>query len=274
MTKFHDLKHKWQMVIYLLPILLVILLLKYMFHELGWEIISLNALFTSIVAATTFLLGFLIAGVIADYKESEKIPGDLACSLEAIYDEASILHSHKRCVATEEFMTYYSRLLVSINAWFHKKERTQLLMQELRQMNEFFYRFEPLTQANFIVRMKQEQSSIRRIITRTHTIRETSFIQSGYAIVEALAVLLIFGLLLLKMEPVYESMFIAGMVSFLVLYMILLIKALDNPFNYAEHEDSINNVSLKPLHDLMKRVGAEQSSESGSTIHSDTNRSQ
>jgi hypothetical protein len=258
MVKFNDIKHKWQMVIYLLPVLLTILLLKYLFHEWGWEVISLNALFTSIVAATTFLLGFLIAGVISDYKESEKIPGDLACSLEAIYDEASTLHAHKRCAATEEFMTYFQHLLVSISAWFHQKERTQHLMNELRQMNEFFFRFEPLTQANFIVRMKQEQSSIRRIITRAHTIRETSFIQSGYAIVEALAVLLILGLLLLKMEPVYESMFIAGMVSFLVLYMFLLIKELDNPFNYSEHEDSVNNVSLKPLHDFLKRVQAQQ----------------
>ena len=183
MVKFHDLRHKWQMVIYLIPVLLAILCLKYFFHEWGWEVISLNALFTSVVAATTFLLGFLIAGVLADYKEGEKIPGDLACGLEAIYDEASILHTHKRCAATEEFMIYFPHLLVSINAWFHRKERTQHLMNELRQMNELFYRFDPLTQANFIVRMKQEQSGIRRIITRAHTIRETSFIQSGYAIV-------------------------------------------------------------------------------------------
>lgn len=257
MVKFSDLKRKWQLLIYLLPVLITILFLKYIFHIMDWEIISLNALFTSIVAATTFLLGFLIAGVISDYKESEKIPGDLACSLETIYDEVSILHAHRRCAATEEFMTFYAGLLLSIEAWFYRKERTQNLMAKLSEMNEFFYRFEPLTQANFIVRLKQEQNGIRRTITRIHTIRETSFIQSGYAIVEALAALLIAGLLMLKMEPVYEAMFIAGLVSFLVLYMILLIKELDNPFNYANKADSVNNISLKPLHDLMRRTEPE-----------------
>ena len=69
--------------------------------------------------------------------------------------------------------------------------------------------------------MKQEQSNVRRIITRIHTIRETSFVQSGYAIVEILAVLLIFGLLLLNMDPLYESIFIVGVVSFIILYMLL-----------------------------------------------------
>ena len=46
-------------------------------------------------------------------------------------------------------------------------------------------------------------------------------------------------------------MFIVGLVSFLVLYMILRIKELDNPFNYVDREDSVNNVSLKALHDLI-----------------------
>jgi hypothetical protein len=111
-----------------------------------------------------------------------------------------------------------------------------------------------LTQANFITRMKQEQNNVRRMITRCHTIRETSFIQTGYAIVEALAILLISGLLMLKMEPFYESVFITLLVSFIVLYMIFLIKDLDNPFNYSEHGDDSNEISLKPLNDLLNRM--------------------
>ena len=86
--------------------------MKYVFHFLGWEVISLTALFTSIVAGAIFLLGFLIAGVMADYKEGERLPGELACSLEAIYDEASILDRFKRTSVTQEFMRHHLDLVI------------------------------------------------------------------------------------------------------------------------------------------------------------------
>src|SRR5512137_2926939 len=87
---------RWHLTVKVLPLLLVIIGLKLLFHNLGWEFLTLSPLFTSLIAATTFLIGFLISGVISDYKESEKLPGELASSLEVIYDEAYILHKNKK----------------------------------------------------------------------------------------------------------------------------------------------------------------------------------
>jgi hypothetical protein len=106
--------------------------------------------------------------------------------------------------------------------------------------------------------MKQEQTNVRRMLNRVHTIRETTFIQSGYAVVEALAVLLMFGLLILKIDPFYESLFITGLASFFILYMIFLIKDLDNPFDYDDNGVEGNEVSLKPLNDLINRIGRKE----------------
>jgi hypothetical protein len=255
MDRLKKLWRKWQILLLILPILLLILALKFAFNYFGLEVISLNALFLSMVAATTFLIGFLITGVLSDYKESEKIPGELATSLEAIYDEAYILNRNKGTAVTKEFMEFHQGLMISIQSWFHKAERTKVIMQKLSMMNDYFAQFEPLTQANFITRMKQEQSNVRRMITRVHTIRETSFIQSGYAVVEALALLLISGLMILKIGPIYESLFVVGLASFFILYMIFLIKDLDNPFDYDENGKVGNEVSLKPLNDLVDRIG-------------------
>ena len=66
---------KWHLVIEILPILIGVFILKILFHTFGLEFISLNPLFTSLIAGTIFLIGFLINGVISDYKESEKCPG-------------------------------------------------------------------------------------------------------------------------------------------------------------------------------------------------------
>ena len=45
--------------------------MKYAFYMFGFEFVELNALFTAFVAANVFLLGFLMAGVLTDFKESE-----------------------------------------------------------------------------------------------------------------------------------------------------------------------------------------------------------
>src|SRR5262245_65538276 len=51
-------------------------------HHAGWEVISINPLFSGVVAANVFLMGFLLSGVLADFKEAERLPGELGVSLE------------------------------------------------------------------------------------------------------------------------------------------------------------------------------------------------
>jgi len=238
----------------ILPIMLVIIALKCITHFLGFEWISLNALFTSVVAATTFLIGFLITGVISDYKESEKIPGEMAASLEVLYDEAFILGLTKKQAVSKEFIKFHKEFMDSLINWFWKEERTKTLLAKLSKYNEYFAKFEKYTQANFITRAKQEQNNIRKMIIRVHSIRETSFVSSAYTIVEVLAIILVVGLLILKLEPFYEALFFVTVVSFIVIYMIYLIRDLDNPFDYSGNGETGTEVSLKPIHDLYERL--------------------
>ena len=128
-------------------------------------------------------------------------------------------------------------------------------MKQLLSFNEDFLLFENQTQANFIVRLKQEQNSIRRMINRIHTIRETSFLGTGYAIAEIITFILVVGLIFIKMDPFYESVFFVSFVSFILVYMIFFIKDLDNPFGYYKGEDSlVEEVSLSPLLGSQKRL--------------------
>jgi len=128
-------------------------------------------------------------------------------------------------------------------------------MEKLLSFNDDFLAFESQTQANFIVRLKQEQNSIRKMINRIHTIRETSFLGTGYAIAEIITFILVAGLIFIKMDPFYESIFFVSFVSFILIYMIYFIKDLDNPFGYYEREDNlVEEVSLKPILDSQKRI--------------------
>ena len=46
----------------------VVVGVKLLVHFLGWEMISINPLFSGIVAANVFLMGFLLSGVLSDFK--------------------------------------------------------------------------------------------------------------------------------------------------------------------------------------------------------------
>lgn len=230
----------------------VVILLKFLAHWAGWEVISLNPLFSGIVAANIFLVGFLLTGVMADYKESERLPGELASSLESIMEEAWSLHRNKKAAAAEDCLSFLLRLAVSINDWFYRKASTKDIMDKLNGLGDFFVAFEPLTQANYIVRLKQEQANIRRILIRVHAVREMSFVSTGYLMAETTTVLLILGLILSKIDPFLESLFFVGIIVFLLVFLILLIRDLDNPFGFYE-STSAEDVSLKPLEDLIKR---------------------
>lgn len=236
-----------------LPFVIGIVVIKYAIHMLGIEFVELNALFTSFIAANVFLLGFLMAGVLTDFKESEKLPGELSVSLESVADEAHMLYKTKKLKEAKECLEHVRSLIACLKKWFHKDERTRTVFGHLTELNAFFAAFEPHTQANFIVRLKQEQANIRRIVTRIDAIRDTSFISSGYRIAEVNSILLILGLIALKLDPFTNALYLAGAVSLLFLYMMFLIKDLDDPFGF-HRKDSFENVSIKAIEDLEERI--------------------
>ena len=242
---------KWSLAGRILPILLLVALLKFLSHKLGYEVMELNALFSSLVAGTIFLIGFLISGVLSDYKESEKLPSELAASMRTLFDDTYTIGKVKNTKTADEFIEFQKSFIKSLMDWFYKKERTKLILAKISQMNDFFIEFEKEgVQANFIIKMKNEQNSLRKLVLRIDTIRDTDFVISAYAIVEAMGFLTALGLIIIKIEPFYASLFLTLLITFLIFYMFLLIKDLDNPFDYASKGETGTEVSLKPIHDL------------------------
>ena len=212
---------------------------------------ELNALFTSLVAGTIFLIGFLISGVLSDYKESEKIPSELTASLKTMLDDTYTLSKIKNSETAIQFIEFQKTFLVALMDWFFKKEKTKTILQKISSMNEFFIAFDKEgVQANYIIRLKNEQNSLRKMILRIDTIRDTDFVGSAYAILEAMGSLVATGLIIIKIEPFYASLFLTVIVTFLIFYMFLLIRDLDNPFDYSVNGEGGTEISLKPLHDL------------------------
>jgi hypothetical protein len=244
-----------------LPYIALLVLAKVVLHRFNLEILSINAIFSGLIGANVFLMGFLLSGVLSDYKESERIPGELSAVLATLSDEFQSIHQRTCAPQALAALEHLRDLGLTIHRWLHKQERSASVMGKITGLNAQFLAVEPHTQANFIARLKQEQSALRKIIIRIHTIRETDFISSGYFIASSTTILLLLGLACARIEPFYESIFFVVVVSYLLLFLMFLIRDLDNPFGYYEGESS-EDVSLKPLEDeladLQSRVAEER----------------
>lgn len=230
-----------------------ILGVKLLVHFLGWEMLSINPLFSGIVAANVFLMGFLLSGVLSDFKESERLPGELSACLENLAQEVSGIRMAKAEAKVGPCLILLAQLSQSILSWFHKKTPHPELLEQVNELTPQFAAMEQWTQATMVARLKQEQGNLRRSLIRIHTIRETSFISSGYLLADLTTILLCLGLILAKIEPFRESLFFVCVISYLMIYLLMLIRDLDNPFGYYERHSG-EDVSLKPIEDTACRL--------------------
>jgi hypothetical protein len=245
---------RWSIVAKVAPLVALIYGAKLCIDLSGADFITLTTLFGSIVAANVFLLGFLLAGTLADYKESERLPGELAASIESLTDECIITIKNKGAREAEEALSYLREFASAVRRWFFREERTKAVLERIGGLNDHFLAFEPLTQPNFIVRMKQEQATIRKIIMRIDTIRDTAFVPAAYMMAELGTLVLVIGLLFTELGALYEEVFYVVVPCFFMLYLLFLIRDLDDPFNYSKKELQAADVSIKPILDLEEKL--------------------
>ena len=248
----------WSLAVKVVPIAVAAVLVKLGVDQIGWDTVALTTLHSGLLAANVFLIGFLLAGTLADYKESEKLPGELAGRAETIADECQILYRDQQAEPALRCLQHVGRFAENLNDWLRGRSGVDAPLERIEEFNHFFLEFQPLTQPNFIVRLKQEQSTLRLLVIRINTIRATSFVGAGYVIAQIASVLLVISLIFADIAQLAAECFLLGTISFLFGYMILLIKDLDDPFEYdGERRTGAAEVSLAPIKHLEARMTRE-----------------
>ena len=222
---------------------------KVLLHRAGFELIVVNQLFSAIVASTVFLLGFLLSGVLADFKEAEKIPARFAASLEALSLEIGAIRAFQPAAQVEparEAVAGLGRLLV---VWLCGRCETEEVLLGYRATHAAVvqaavqYRGDV---SSLRGRLMQSMALILEMIHRVHVIRETSFVPLVYWLAYLGSSLLFGGLLLAHSDYWLDSLFFLAVISFLVLLILRLIADIDNPFGLGDPA-SAENVSIEVL---------------------------
>lgn len=247
---------KMKIGIWTLAVVLALSVAKYLIHALGLEFFALNALFSSAIAGAIFIMGFLLAGIMADYKEAEKVPAEFRSSLENIWEEGKFLNRDKKEFNLAKLK---ENILSILRAFFtglgHEGDHYKLepCVAEVNRLSESFAEMEKLGMpANYIVRLEGEQAALRRQVLRVYYIQRTQFLPSAHILGESLALGVVFLLLFVKTEGSPESAVLFGFLSFMFLYIRKLAVALNKPFR--QGDNTMDDVSLFLLREFEKKL--------------------
>ncbi len=229
--------------------------LKRMAHTLRFDTLPIAPPLLSLVLATIVLLCLLLYGVLSDYKESERIPASLATHLELLslqiqaaakIEPAGPLGSREQPVIdlAEAFISRMHSRISNEKLHYAYRSCVEHVLAVAASRHE-----DPGLQA----RLMRQLEAILQLINRVEVIRRTEFVSSLYWLAYAGTGFTCLALVLTRIDPPLESALFLFVVSFVLLYLLFLIRDLDNPFGYND-DDSAEDVSLEPLIECIERL--------------------
>ena len=237
----------------------ILVAVKFAVHLLHAEYLSLDTLFSSVVAGTIFIIGFLLSGMLPDYKEAERMSGEIRVALESMYDDVVCFARQTEGVRVHEMREISLAIVASLEKGLGDRADHAHLgsaIAEVDRLPSFILELERRGMSqNFIVRMRGAMDALRKCIYRTYYIQKIEFLPSVHVLIQTLAWAVIALLMLLKTDGSIGSAMLFGFASFLFVFALHLISVFEQPFRPGSH--SADKVSLFLLHEFVAKLRSE-----------------
>lgn len=249
---------KWKLMLTTLPITIMVVILKYLISEqLQYEGLVKFSEIGLVITGGVFLIGFMLAGTMSDYKEGEKIPSEIACTIESIEDTITLAHGFKGGFELNPLRTQLYAITDSILQWLHRGTTVEAVFDKIRTLGTIALTLENAGAGAIASRVTSEQHNLRKMISRVNVIKRTHFLATGYAFLEVITVVVIGLLLVSKFDNLVISMIIVSFVTQIFLYMGRLIRDIDEPFDYSSKGLlGTAEIDLFPIHEYAQRAKA------------------
>jgi hypothetical protein len=240
-------KKKYGLIATALAIAILLLIVRMIIDTLGYDVITVNTVIGSFVGAAIFTIAIILAGTITDFKESEKIPGELASAITNLYQDSRLIQLVDR-QPVHQLQDHTRQLLTVINANFRQNTwnvRWDITPAMDAINDDIAFLAGKNVPPQFLVKLRSELSVVDRLSNRIEIIMETSFIPAAYAIAELATAGVILVLLFIRLDPYYEGLVVFTIISALLIALLLLIRDMDNPFEV--ERESYADVDLRLL---------------------------
>jgi hypothetical protein len=224
------LRVKWGLVLKALLIVMPLIGIKIAFHYLGWEFLEIGTLTSALVSGVFFVIAIILAGVLSDFKECERMLGEFASSIENIYRDSKLIGTESEITDLLSHLRDLVRTALfnfKLHGSYKMSEISPILDMIEADILSFNKQGKPIS---VITRMRSDLANIKRISYRVETIKETTFLTAAHAIAETGGCGVVLVLLISKIEPYFEGLLFMGVLSLIITSVILLIKDMDNPF--------------------------------------------
>jgi hypothetical protein len=204
---------------------------------------------SSVLSGGIFLVGFMLNGVIADYKEAEKLPGEIAVVLAGLEDALMWGVPLKR--KDQELYTpaaVRTEMLVLVNIifkWLSTKTECRnddVVHNALTRLWASYAN--PMAEVGppVAVYVTQQVTRLRLAITRIGIISSSTYLPAGYAVVEAFCFLALSLVICGRYSNQASGYGVIIGTSVLYGAMLHLLRDIDNPFEYeAIPEDTVTH---------------------------------
>ncbi len=247
---------KWRLFLTTLPFVVAALAVKLALTKVlgfeGWIDFSDMSL---VLTAGTFLTGFMLAGTLADYKEAEKLPAELACVLESIEENFAQASTGRPAIDLAEERRSILDTGTVIWDWLQRKRTPEEMFAALERLGERMANLENHGAGPHASRALRELHNLRRATTRISVISRTGFVAAGYALLEALTVMILGMTVVGRFKNLLTEVVLVPFVVLIFVYMLRLIKDLDDPFDYSpDGSRGSVEVELFPLKEYLTRL--------------------
>lgn len=250
---------RFRLLVRSLPIVGLVLVLRFLLQEV-WDIgeVATFGEIGSVITGVTLILGFMLGGVLADYKESERLPAVVSGALAAFSSTCGLALSAKDQNPAWA-KARVSQVADSIEAWLLGRIPDHEMWAAHGDLAQLVNDVERAgAGSHYLGRLMTVNGELSGSLNRIAVIRNTSFVQSGYVLMAFLVLALQASLAVVSFPSTIMSWIAPAVLSAAYAYLVLLVRDLDNPFGHGENDGrgSGADVDLAPVLNVAAQLRA------------------
>ena len=243
---------KWRLFLKVLPLTALFALAKVGVHTLGFEPWEFDSLTGSLFGASTFVLAFVLSGTLAAYSASEDMVVQFINTIESIEDINNYVARLQPSLETARLTSCLVDLLGQLGQWLANRVGFEVIDANLADLNLILADLRLNSGDSVVDRGLSELARMRILVNRMASNRDSDFLGPAYAMLEIFLVGAVVALLLIGADRFSENMVVSCFLFSSFTYLLLLIRDLDNPFQY--DGTSCVDVDLSVLNSCRQRL--------------------
>ena len=243
---------KWSLFLKVLPLTALFALAKVGVHTLGFEPWEFDSLTGSLFGASTFVLAFVLSGNLAAYIDIEDSVVQFINAIESIEDINIFVARLQPSLETTRLTSRLADLLGQLAQWLANQVGFEVIDASLADLNLILADLRLNSGDSVVDRGLPELARMRILVNRMASNRDSDFLGPAYAMLEIFLVGAVVALVLIGADRFSENMVVSCFLFTSFTYLLLLIRDLDNPFQY--DGTSCVDVDLSVLNSCRQRL--------------------